>query len=217
MKIVFGVLISCLISLQACQTRQGNKSLEQKVAEAYGIEHFKNIKHLAFTFRVKKDTAEHSRHWNWDIANQTVSLTSDKENITYRRDTIKSEQMKSVDQKFINDQYWLLFPFHLIWDKGMSMEYKDKVSSPIRHQESKLLTVQFDKNVGYTPGDAYDLYVDPNKHLITEWSYRAGGASTPTITTTWEDIKEFKGLKIAENHLSADNNFRVWFTDIKVD
>ena len=33
------------------------------------------------------------------------------ESITYNR--TEKENFKEIDQKFINDQYWLLYPFHL--------------------------------------------------------------------------------------------------------
>ena len=31
------------------------------------------------------------------------------------------EQLKTIDQGFINDTYWLLFPMHLVWDQGMEI------------------------------------------------------------------------------------------------
>src|SRR2546430_12340267 len=29
---------------------------------------------------------------------------------------------EEVDPGFFNDQYWLLFPFHLVWDTGATVE-----------------------------------------------------------------------------------------------
>ncbi|MBC7723120.1 MAG: hypothetical protein H7068_13930 [Pedobacter sp.] len=189
--------------------------LAKKVAAAYGVDNFKNAKMMNFTFNAKRDTTVNSRSWNWNIADNIVTMTTKKETITYKRDTIQSAAMKSVDQKFINDQYWLIFPYHLVWDYGFTLTTKEKMLSPIAKKEMTVLTVQYNKQVGYTPGDAYDLYLD-NNFMISEWTYRKGGAEMPTLSTTWQDMIQAKGLIIATNHQTIDGKFSIYFNGVTV-
>ncbi len=142
-------------------------------------------------------------------------MTTTKETVTYKRDTIQSAAMKSVDQKFINDQYWLIFPYHLVWDSGFTLTTKEKIVSPITKKEMTVLTVQYNNQGGYTPGDAYDLYLD-NNYMINEWTYRKGGAEKPTLSTTWQDMINAKGLTIATNHQTLDGKFSIYFNGVTV-
>ena len=215
MKKIFLFLTILFLSIATINAQNAAMDIAKKVASAYGIDNYKNAKAMTFTFNVKRDTSVTFRSWNWNIAENIVTMSTPKEKVTYRRDTIQSAAMKSVDQKFINDQYWLIFPFHLIWDSGSTLTTKENQLSPISKKEQTMLTVQYNNKDGYTPGDAYDLYLD-NKFMITEWSYRKGGAEKPSLSTTWQDMQTMKGLNIVTNHKSADGKFGIYFTSVTV-
>ena len=215
MKKTFLSLIVLVLLVATINAQNSATDIAKKVADAYGFTNFKNAKAMTFTFNVKRDTTVSFRSWNWNIADNIVTMTTLKETVTYKRDTIQTAAMKSVDQKFINDQYWLIFPFHLIWDSGSTLTTKENQLSPISKKEQTMLTVQYNNKDGYTPGDAYDLYLD-NKYMITEWSYRKGGAEKPSLSTTWQDMQTMKGLNIATNHKSADGKFSIYFTGVTV-
>ncbi len=215
MKKIFLFLTILFLSIATINAQNAAMDIAKKVASAYGIDNYKNAKAITFTFNVKRDTSITSRSWNWNIADNIVTMTTPKESVTYKRDTIQSTAIKSVDQKFINDQYWLIFPFHLIWDSGSTLTLKEAQISPISKKEQTMLTVQYNNKDGYTPGDAYDLYLD-NKYMITEWSYRKGGAEKPSLSTTWQDMAKMKGLNIVTNHQTADGKFSIYFTGVTV-
>ncbi len=188
----------------------------QKVADAYGFKYFKNVSTLSYTFNVKRDTfPATTRSWKWNVKENTVTMVTSKETVTYKRDTIQSAAMKSIDGRFINDQYWLIFPYHLIWDAGTIITSKSNVVAPISKKECTMLTIQYNNKDGYTPGDAYDLFIDKN-YLITEWNFRKGNAEKSSLSTTWQDNIKIKKLKISTNHLNADGKFRIWFTGVEV-
>lgn len=192
------------------------KEVAQKVANAYGFQHFKNVTSLSYTFNVKRDTfPATARSWKWNVKENIITMITAKETVTYRRDTIQSNAMKNIDGKFINDQYWLLFPYHLLWDAGTIITTKNNVTAPISQKESTMLTIQYNNKDGYTPGDAYDLFINEN-YLITEWNFRKGNAEKPSLTTTWQENEDFGKIKIATNHLNADGKFRIWFTGVEV-
>lgn len=207
-------ITGCAQPKDAKETTAKN-SLSQNVANAYGVENFKNAKTIAFTFNVKRDTATNSRSWLWDIAGNMVTYTKGKDTVTYRRDTVASLTMKKIDGDFINDQYWLLFPYHLVWDSGMVVTQKEKQISPISKKETTMLTVQYGSNVGYTPGDAYDFFIDKD-FMILEWNFRRAGAKEPTITSTWDAPTAISGMKLTLGHVNADSTFQLYFTGVKI-
>ena len=216
MKKIIPLFVVVLILSFKSYSQTDGTALAQKVADAYGIKKFKKAKSMSFTFNVKRDTFPSTyRSWNWNIEQNTVTLTSLKQTVTYRRDTIQSAAMKSVDGRFINDQYWLIFPFHTVMDKGCTLTQKDNVISPIGKANSTMLTVQYNNVDGYTPGDAYDLYIDKN-YMVTEWVYRSKGVAKPSLNTKWENTVKNKGVKTATNYPSEDGKFRIYFTGISV-
>jgi len=79
-----------------------------------------------------------------------------------------------------------------------------------------VLTIVYDNKGGYTPGDAYDLYFDDD-YIIREWVFRKANQAEPSMTTTWENYTAINGLKLALDHKTAEGNFNLYFTGIKVE
>jgi len=198
-------------------------SMAEKVANAYGFKNFAKVKSVAFTFNVKTKGKVISRSWYWEPGTNKVTYKGSGKNgqpMTYsyvtgsidKKDTVRS----FVDAKFINDQYWLLFPFHLIWDNKAEITDAGKRHYPInKNKEADCLIVKYPASAGgYTPGDIFELYIGKD-NLIHEWIYRAGGKKDGRILT-WEDYKNFNGLYISTVHNVADKTFKLWFSNIKV-
>jgi len=198
-------------------------SMAEKVANAYGFKNFAKVKSVAFTFNVKTKGKVISRSWYWEPGTNKVTYKGSDKNgqpMTYsyvtgsidKKDTVRS----FVDAKFINDQYWLLFPFHLIWDNKAEITDAGKRHYPInKNKEADCLIVKYPASAGgYTPGDIFELYIGKD-NLIHEWIYRAGGKKDGRILT-WEDYKNFNGLYISTVHNVADKTFKLWFSNIKV-
>jgi hypothetical protein len=78
-----------------------------------------------------------------------------------------------------------------------------------------LLTITYGSDGGYTPGDAYDLFFDSD-YKIKEWVFRKGNDSVPSMINTWEDYKDFNGLKLATMHKDSTGSFKLYFTNISV-
>lgn len=195
------------------------KSLRLLVTQEYGLEEFDKIKEINFTFNVEKEGNKIKRKWRWEPKTGKVTYwgkdTSGNETeFTYYRNDL-NEKDKPIDQWFINDQYWLLFPFHLIWDEGIEITQESKTKNPIRKENGRLLSVKYLGEKGYTPGDIYELYIGKD-NLIKEWVYRRGGGTSP-LTTTWEENKQFGPIIISTLHKDADNTFKLWFTDIGIE
>lgn len=191
-----------------------SKSIPQQIAEAHGLNNFDSVKEIKFTFNVKvEDSLRTSREWIWKPQTNEIRLTEGDISRTYTKTNNISEDDKDVDQKFINDSYWLLFPYQMVWSDAKISEEKTGIA-PISKEEMKYLEVSYDNEGGYTPGDTYVIYYDDGL-LLEEWVYKSADGNRE-MPTTWEDFEDFNGLKIAKSHKSLDGSFELFFTDIEV-
>ena len=221
-KILFAFILASITF--SCKNSSDNSESEknqtpelttlEKVAQAHGYDNWKNIEHLTYTFNVNRDTTHFERSWQWQPQKNQIKMLTAQDTVEYVRQDMDSIQLKA-DQAFINDKYWLLFPFQLVWDKGFQHSEKDSIKAPISNQEMKEITIAYDSKDGYTPGDTYKIYVDQD-FIIREWSYTPSGSKEPRLATTWDDYVEINGLKIAQSHSNKENNFKLYFTNLKI-
>ena len=182
----------------------------QKIANAHGIQNWKNVSKIEFTF----NTSRSNRAWSWEPKSQNVVLISKGDTIAYNRSKVDSTSMQA-DRGFINDKYWFLAPFQLVWDKGTTISDVVKEMAPISNVEMNKITLTYSNEGGYTPGDAYDFYFGDD-YIIKEWIFRKGNAPEPSLMTTWEDYEDFNGLKIAKMHRNPKDDWQLYFTGISV-
>lgn len=185
-----------------------------RIANARGYENWKDVSEIAFTFNVDRGDIHTYRSWVWNPKTGEVQMNSKEDKVSYNRFKMDSIH-KKTDAAFINDKYWLLKPFQLIWDEGTSFTEKENVIAPISKDTLNQITLVYGNNGGYTPGDAYDLFYDKD-YKIREWNYRKGNTPEPSMTTTLEDYKNFSGIDIATMHNDETGNFKLYFTDISV-
>lgn len=188
-------------------------SIAEKIANANGMEKFKDIDEIDFTFNVKvNDTARAKRAWKWFPKTKKIELTEKGETIAYTKGDSLNEKQLAVDQKFINDSYWLLFPYQLMWSEYEST-YNEKGLAPISNEEMQMLTVNYRGKGGYSPDDSYHVFFGDD-NLIKEWKYVS--STGRELVTTWEDYETFNGISIAKMHKSPDSSFQLFFTDISI-
>ena len=186
----------------------------KKIAQAHGIEYWKNVNEIQFTFNVDRDDNHFERSWSWKPKTDDIQLISEKDTIRYNRKSVDSLSL-NADKAFINDKFWLLVPFQLVWDEGTSISEPVKDLAPISKKELSKITITYSNDVGYTPGDAYDIYVDED-YIIREWVFRKGNTEEPSMTTTFENYEDYNGIKIAKDHKMAESNFNLYFSNIKI-
>jgi hypothetical protein len=197
---------------QALETPSEELPITAKIANANGVEKFKELEELNFTFNVKlNDTLRSERAWKWFPKSKKVELTEKGETISYTQGDSLTEKTLAVDQKFINDSYWFLFPHQLMWSDFEST-YNEKGIAPISKDEMQMLTVNYKGKGGYSPDDSYRVYFGDD-NMIQEWTYIS--STGRELTTTWEDYETFKGIPISKMHKTADSSFQIYFTDIK--
>ncbi|MCH7399897.1 hypothetical protein MM236_18020 [Belliella sp. DSM 107340] len=208
-------LISALIciAILACSTQKEELSTPQKVAKAYGFENFEKINSIAYTWNVQAGDIVRTRDWKWNIQERTVYFADADTSYTYSLD-LPHEKLPKADAGFINDKYWLMYPFQLMWDSGYTYEESKDVPSPISGEVGTKLTIVYNNEDGYTPGDAYDLYLD-EAFMIREWVFRKGNG-TEGRAFTWETEQTFEGVTFATEHYNDQGVKFIWFTNIEV-
>ena len=186
----------------------------ERIAMAYGIDNWEQVNELAFTFNVAWDGGAFDRSFVWYPKDDRVVFTSATDTVDYIRSQVDSLSL-GADQRFINDKYWLLVPFQLVWDQGVTFEEVVQEAAPISGTMMNKLTYSYGDEGGYTPGDAYDLYYTDD-YTVHEWVYRKGGQPEASRTYTWEDHKEIGGIRFAAMHKDTTPAFKLFFTDVKV-
>lgn len=231
-SIFFGLLIiSFLTSCKQTESQKETQNIEsliisdkevhpslteaEVIAIKNGITHWDNVQEIAFTFNVDRNgKTVAQRSWLWKPETEEVLMIANGDSISYNRTKIDSTAMRA-DRGFINDKFWLLAPYQLVWDAGATITTQDNTVAPISQKPSKKLTIVYGNEGGYTPGDAYDFYYGDD-FIINEWVFRKANSDTPSMTTTFEGYQNYKGLNIATSHKGLENDFHLYFTDIKV-
>jgi len=217
----FIYLALIILTISACkkEVKSNNEvkalSVAEKIAQAHGFKNWNSINKIAFTFNVDKDSTHFERHWIWKPKTNDITSIINKDTLNYNRKNLDSISLK-VDRGFINDKFWLLIPFQLVWDSGTTISEPIKAEAPISNTVLNKITLTYSKDGGYTPGDAYDIFYDDH-FLIKEWVFRKANQKEPSMMTTFENYKNVNGLKLALDHKKPDTNWNLNFTNISIE
>lgn len=223
MRLSLLLLITC-IGLISCKNEQKNAvsdtfesrllEINEMIAIVHGIEHWNKVEEIKFSFNVLRGEAHSMRTWIWKPKTDDITLIRDNDTINFNRNRIDSLSI-NADRAFINDKYWLLAPYNLVWDTGTTFTQIDSAVAPISKKSMQQLTIVYGDEGGYTPGDAYDFYFD-NDFMIKEWVFRRNNDTIPSLITTWEDYEIYNGIIISKLRQTEDQSFKLYFTNIEV-
>lgn len=116
--------------------------------------------------------------------------------------------LKKAKSIWINDSYWLVMPFKLK-DSGVSLFYLGSDTTQTG-KESFVLQLAFE-NVGDTPNNIYNVWVDVASNLITQWAFfKSSEQLDPSFITPWEDYNKYGSV------LLSGGRGKGKLTDIKV-
>ncbi|NND16779.1 MAG: hypothetical protein HKN89_10720 [Eudoraea sp.] len=209
------LIIACQGEKKTKAVTTPSKSLLDSIADAYGYQEWPNVKQVSFTFNVERPARKYARSWQWDVKENTVTAIIDTVTVYYDRKQVDSTLL-ATDARFINDSYWFLFPFKLVWDKeSFTFNVDDHIDSADKEIMRKV-TIVYGDSGGYTPGDAYDFYIDSD-YMIREWAWRKSNDSVAGIRTKLQGLKDYDGLKITTRHEGMKDDFLLHFTSIKVE
>ncbi|MEZ7507107.1 hypothetical protein [Flavobacterium sp. Arc2] len=196
---ILGVLYFASEPLPAGQQGIKAEALTDKIQEAINQKAWDSTVAVSFSFR-----GDH--HYLWDKKRNLVQVKWDDKKVLYNNQTLegiayknnkkltdsqKSATIKTANDYFNNDSFWLIAPFKLR-DAGTTR-------SIVMQDDQEALMITYASG-GSTPGDSYVWFVDEN-YMPKAWRMWVSIIPLGGLETSWEDWITFQNnLKIATSH-----------------
>jgi hypothetical protein len=220
--LALGVLV-----LAATSWAQSRPPIAEQIAKAYGLDSFGQIEGIRYTFNAEFPGVKVAHTWEWNPKTGQISYEGKDSagkpvKVTYLRSQLSSQPANvkdEVDPSFNNDQYWLVFPFHVVWDTGANVTDEGMQKLPLGGGSAERVVVKYPSSAGgYTPGDTWELYVGKD-YRVVQFIFRRGGSKKPSVViATWAGYKKAGPLLVATDHRgTADGKpLRITFSDVSV-
>lgn len=228
--IVFGSCKNEKATVNDIQTETLNrKDIDKKAMELAtasfeamgGLDKYNDLNYISWTFFG-------ARHLIWDKIGGRVRIDSPKDTSIYLIDLNQNagrvirggveitdpeelaKQVKRGKSIWINDSYWLVMPWKL-FDEGVNLKYA-RQDSMIGGKMAEVLELTFD-NVGNTPENKYEVYIDKDDHMIKQWAFfsKADQEDPPRIWP-WDNYQSHNGLLFSSDRSdeSGPSNVKVY-------
>lgn len=216
--------VSMLLIVPVVSTAQKVPPLAEQVARTYGLDSFGKIEAVRFTWAVEGTPL--SRTWEWHPKTDTVTYEGkDKEGkpvkVTYKRSELDSQSdavRNEIDPGFVNDQYWVFLPFHIVWD-GATVTDEGMAETPLGKTQAERIVAKYASS-GYSPGDTWELFVGPDKRIVEMRYHRAVPVKglPNLVLAKWDGHKKAGPLLFSTDHPGTGDGhpFRITVTDIAV-
>jgi len=223
---VLPVLVVLILAVSSWA--QQRPPIVEKLAKAYGFDSYAQIDAMRYTFNLQLPGLKLnlSRTWTWEPKTQQVTYEGPGKDgkpvkVTYLRSQISSQSADvkdNIDPNFVNDNYWFLLPFHIYWDKSATVTDEGMQKLPIGKGTAEKVVVKYPSNVGYTPGDTWDLYVGSDARIQAMVYHRGGPKKPSLVTASWAGYKMASPLLVSTDHRgSADGApLTLSFTNVAV-
>jgi hypothetical protein len=213
-KLVHSTMIGCLLFgvlvLAPNSWAQQRPPILEQIAKTYGLDSYGQIEAIRYTWNGEiPGLFKLSHAWEWepktgkisyegkDKDGKPVKVTYDSSQLSSQSDQVKNE----VEPAFVNDNYWLLFPFHAYWDKSASVTDQGMKKLPVGTGSATLVSVKYPAEAGgYTPGDTWDLYVGKDKRVQAMVYHRGGDKKPSLVTASWTGYKKAGPLLVSTEH-----------------
>lgn len=100
-------------------------------------------------------------------------------------------------EAWINDAYWLVMPYKLK-DSGVTLKYVGEGATEVGEM-ADVLALTF-KEVGVTPQNKYEVWVDKQTRLVVQWVYyRNASDPEPRMTKPWSNWQQYGSIWLADD------------------
>ena len=200
----------------------------EQIAKTYGVDSYGQVEAIRYTWNGEIPGVFKLAHtWEWEPKTNKVSYEGkDKDGkpvkATYVRTDLSSQPdsvKNEVDPAFINDNYWLIFPFHAYWDTSATVTDEGMKKLPVGAGSARLVVVKYPSEAGgYTPGDTWDLYVGKDNRVVQMVYHRGGPRKPSLVTATWAGYKKAGPVLISTEHRgTADGKpLHIFISDLSV-
>src|SRR5580704_5892037 len=171
---------------------QTRPPIVEKLADTYGLKSFSQIDAIRYTWHAQFPGVDVSRTWTWEPKTGQITYEGkDKDGkpvkVTYLRGQLSSQSgdvKDNIDPGFQNDNYWLIFPFHVYWDTSATVTDEGQQKLPTGAGSADKVVVKYPSAGGYTPGDTWTLYVGSDGR-VEDFEYDRGGPKKHVLIAKW--------------------------------
>jgi len=204
-----GLLVTGLLILASSSWAQNRPPIVEKLAKNYGLDSWDQVQAIRYSFNLTFPGVNLSRSWEWEPKTGKVTYEGkDKEGkpvkVTYMRSELSSQPdavKNEIEPGFVNDNYWLLLPFHIYWDTSANVTDEGMQKLPMGGGSAEKVVVKYPAEAGgYTPGDTWEVYVGKDNR-IEQMVYHRGGPKKPSLVTAkWAGYKKAGPLLFSTDH-----------------
>lgn len=222
------IVCSVLCTLPAASGAQTRPAALEKIAKAYGLDSWSQVEAIRYTWNGEITGLFKAAHvWEWEPKTNKVSYEgTDKEGKPVKATFVLSQLNSAPDDvknqiapSFVNDNYWLIFPFHAYWDTSARVTDNGMKKLPQGTGSATQVVVIYPAEAGgYTPGDTWELFVGPNSR-VKQMVYHRGGPKPPQLViASWTGYKKAGPILFSTEHRgTADGKpLHIFITDVAV-
>jgi hypothetical protein len=219
------LVLGVLFAFPASAGAQTRPAVVDQLGKTYGLDSWDTVEAVRYTFNAQLGTISLARSWTWEPKTNQVTYEGKDSagkpvKVTYLRSQIgsQSDDENQIDPGFINDQYWLILPFHIVWDTSATVSDEGQQKLPLGTGSADKIVMKYPSSGGYSVGDTWDLYLGPDGHIV-EMVYHRGGPKKPTtVIAPWTGYKKAGPLLVSTDHQgTADGKpVHIFFSNVAV-
>lgn len=108
-----------------------------------------------------------------------------------------ADRLERGYRMWVNDSYWVFMPYKLK-DSGVTLKYMG-MSETEDGRPAHMLQLTFE-NVGVTPQNRYEVYVDQERGMVTQWSYFQNASDEkPGFTLPWKNWQKYGHIMLSDD------------------
>ncbi len=183
------------------------------IQKAHGTANWSEVERVKFTFTHAPSGTSRTHDWNRKTGKVKVTMGEKVVTVPARPGALEGDEL-AAHKAFINDSYWLLFE-HFMFRDDVEREYRNDVDVPGMEVNADAVKVTYPSNGGYTPGDAYVVYMEDYEAFA--WAYHPGGSEKPRLVTSRAEWKDFGGLRVPTVFDTPDGKRFITLSDVVVE
>ena len=203
-------LVVGLLVIASSSWAQTRPPIVEKLAKTYGFDSWNQVEAIRYSFNLDiPGLFKVSRSWEWepktgkvtyegkDKDGKPVKLTYMRSDLNSQSDVVKNE----IEPGFVNDNYWLLLPFHIYWDTSATVTDEGMQKLPVGTGSAEKIVVKYPAEAGgYTPGDTWDLYLGKDTRIEAMVYHRGGPKKPSLVIAKWAGYKKAGPLLFSTEH-----------------
>src|SRR5262249_38267268 len=149
-KRLIAVLVLGLPLVAGISRAQTRSAVAEQIAKAHGLDSFGKVEAIRYTFNLELPGMNLSRGWVWEPKTGRISFDGkDKDGkplkVSYLESDVYTKESDAVQNEvepaFVNDNYWVIYPFHAYWDSpGADVQDKGLQKLPAGEGSAKLVS-----------------------------------------------------------------------------